>query len=162
MEIYRKNNLIRTEAQANALLDELDDFIANPEPGKPWPRADAKLVKIWNNGDRLEWKWSEESLQEYEQRTAREKAEADLLGLHKANLEAWKDAKIRPVRDVLLFAWIDETFIKPLLYALTSEQETERMNKRQELLDWPETFTEWADDAAIDAAKPAAPSWISE
>lgn len=161
-ETYRKNHIVTAKEAAEALLDELDEFILNPEPGKPWPQADSELIRIWNNGNRLDWEWSEESLQEYEQRTAKEKAEADLLELYQSDIEAWKDAKIRPVRAGLLFAWIDETYIKPLLYALTNEQETERIEKRQELLDWPETFTEWIDDDGIDAARPTAPSWITE
>ena len=44
--IYRKNPLVQTEAQAVALLAELDDFINNPEPGKTWPQVDSALLMI--------------------------------------------------------------------------------------------------------------------
>lgn len=162
METYRKNHKIQTQSEAEALLAAADDFINNPAPGKTSPNLDEHLRQIWNQGDHLDWQWSDETQTEYDARIAREQAEAAQLAFYQdpANIEDWKDVKLRIWRNQMLVLWIDETFIKPLFYALTPRQETERIKKRQELLDWPATFIEWVDDAAIDAAKPSAPSWI--
>jgi len=162
MEIYRKNHKIQTQEQAEALLDALDDLINNPEIGKVPPRADRQLLKICNNGERLDWEWEDEEQWEYDRRIATEQAETDLLNFYQntEHLDVWKTRKVRPLRDQRLRLWIDETFIKPLLYNLTYEQEAERISKRIELLDWPDTFEEWESDEDVKAAMPTAPSWV--
>lgn len=164
MEKYRKNHYVTTEAQAIALLDAMDDFINNPEIGKPQPRLDAVLWKIFNNNEgRLDWEWEEETQQEYDKRLKQEKAEADELALLQSDNKRFKQMKIRSWRNVKLQEWIDITFLQPLKYALTPTEETERSDLRQELLDWPALtdFDNYKTDAEIDALKPSAPSWIN-
>jgi hypothetical protein len=163
MEIYRKNYRVSTEAQAIALLAAQDEFINNPVIGRPAPILDEQLLNIWNGGEHLEWQWDEETQQEYDGRIAQETAEADELALLQSDNTHFKNVKIRPWRDLQLRGWIDDTFIKPLKYALTPTQETERINLRQELLDWPALvdFDSYKTDAEIDALKPNAPSWVS-
>ena len=165
-EIYRKNNHVTTQAEAETLLAEMDDFKNNPAPGMIPPILDIQLMKIWNDGEHLEWTWSAESEQEEAQRLAKEQAEADLLAFYQnpINLEAWKDAKVRPWRNAMLYEWIDKPRIQELHYNFenwTQETLDEREAKRQELLDWPGTFAIYKTDAEIDAAKPTAPSWAT-
>lgn len=162
MEILRKSVAVRTEEEAAALLAAMDDFINNPEPGKAQPVLSQRLMEIWNGGDTFEWEWSDETQEEYDIRTAEEDAAAVELSELQNNLEYFKDTKIRPWRNQKLIEWVDETFIKPLKYALTEAQETERINIRSELLDWPDTFTEYKTDEEIDALRPSAPGWITE
>lgn len=161
--IYRKNQYVTSDERAEALLAAIDDFINNPVIGKGQPRLDAELMKIWNNGKRLEWEWSGETQVEYERRKERERLAAEELALFKADNEAWKDAKIRPWRNQKLAEWIDDTFVRPLFYDLTEKQEAERIEKRQELLDWlalPE-FENYMSDEEVAEFKQEAPSWIS-
>lgn len=163
MEIYRKNNYTQTEEAARKLLDAMEDFINNPATGKPCPRLDSGLLKIWNSGQRLDWEWSEESEQKYHEKKQREKREADELALLKSDNEYFKNKKIRPLRDGWLREWIDDTFTRPLLFKLSSGQKAERVKKRKELLDWPSLadFESYKTDEEIDALKPDAPSWIT-
>lgn len=162
-EIYRKNRYFATEAQVQAALTAYGDFYQSPPLGAAPPRLDAHLIKIWNGGNVLDWEWNDETQQEYDRRIAVEAAEAAELALLQSDNEYFKNKKIRPWRNSKLVEWIDITYIRPLLYALTSEQETERINKRQELLNWPGVtdFESYKTDAEIDALKPSAPSWIS-
>lgn len=162
MKIYRKNSFVTTKEEAENLIAGMDDFVNNPIVGKQPPTLDHILMQIWNNGDHLEWEWSDESLQEYDQRIAGEQAEVDLLAFHKANLEAWKDVKIRPWRNAKYEEWINDVAMRPTKYKDITIDQAELDAKHEELRDFPNSFTEWVDDAAIDAAKPAAPSWISE
>lgn len=162
--IYRKNNYIISKEQAEVLLTAMDDFVHNSVIGQAQPRLDDDLMEIWNNGERLEWEWSEETEAEYNLRMKREEADEKELALFKSDNEAWKDAKIRPWRDQKLTEWIDETFIKPLFYIFSSEEENERILKRQELLDWPALpdFDSYKTDEEVDALKPKVPGWIKE
>lgn len=159
--IYRKNDYITSRQQAEALMDAMDDFVKN-NIEQAQPRIDASLMKIWNNGERLEWEWSGETEAEYTGRMEREETAEKELALFKSDNEAWKDARIRPWRDLKLAEWIDETFIKPLFYILSSEEENERILKRQELLDWPglTEFDNYKTGEEVDALKPKAPGWI--
>jgi hypothetical protein len=161
--IYRKNQFTTSKEQAEKLLAAMDDFVNSPTTtGKGQPRLDSELMKIWNGGQRLEWEWSEETRAEYERRKRLEKRVAEELVLFKADNEAWKNAKIRPWRNLKLAEWIDDTFIRPLLYDLTEKQATERVKKRQELLNWPARpeFESYMSDEKIAKFKPEAPSWI--
>ena len=160
--IYRKNQYMTSSEQAEELLAAMDNFINNPVIGKPQPRLDIELMKIWNAGKRLEWEWSEESKAEYERRKEREKLTEEELALFKADNEAWKNARIRPWRNQKLAQWIDDTFVRPLLYDLTEKQEAERIKKRRELLDWPALpeFESYISDEEVDALRPEPPSWI--
>ncbi len=162
MRIYRKNNYVATEEQANILLDAMDKFVNKPVIGKPQPRLDADLMKIWNNCKRLDWKWSEEGEADYIRRIAAEKSAKAELERLKTDNDYFKDQKLRPWRDQKLVEWIDATFAKPLLYKLTPKQKSERIQKRQELLDWTSLadFDIYKTDAKIDVLKPSAPSWI--
>jgi hypothetical protein len=155
--IYRKNPFVQTQEQALNILEAMDDFVNNPEPGKTPPDMDNELRYIWNNGDWLEWDWSDETEAEESTRLAEEEKEQRL----KDDLEYFKDVKIRPWRNQNLFEWIDDTFAKPLKYKLSSQQEVERAELHAELLDWPELFTEYKTDEEIDDLKPDPPSWIS-
>jgi hypothetical protein len=163
MEIYRKNSEVSTEAQANQLLDAMDDFVNNPSPEKAQPCLDYQLMIIWNNGERLEWEWNNETLQEYVLRKSRETAkDAELDKLKKDNSH-FLAVKIRPWRDKKLQEWVDITYMQGQKYAgMTPEQITERENIYQELLDWPalENFETYKTDAEIDALKPSAPSYL--
>lgn len=161
--IYRKNQYVTSREQAEELLAAMDDFINTPVIGKPQPRLDIELMKIWNNGQRLEWEWSEETKTEYERRKELEKREAEELALFKADNKVWKNARIRPWRNQKLAQWIDDTFLRPLLYNLTGKQETERIKKRQELLDWPalDELESYKSDEEVQTLKPEAPSWIN-
>ena len=169
-EIYRKNIHVKTQQEANDLLDAMDNWINNPQAiGSAPPELPPELAKIWNNGERLAWAWSEESEQEEAQRLAKEAAEAEQLTYwqNPANLEDWKDAKVRPKRDQKLLEWIDEPAHLDLKYDFTNwteAQQTERADKRQELLDFPAhvDLQEYKTDAEVDALFPAAPSYITE
>jgi len=163
METYRKNYLVTTETQAQALLDAQDDFYANPNTEMPAPLLGSHLLKIWNGGVHLEWEWSDESQQEYDQRTAKEAVDAAELALLQSNNDHFIEVKIRRWRNGKLTEWIDETYIKPEKYNLTAGQITERSAIRQELVDWRDLadFTTYKTDDEIDALKPNSPSWIS-
>jgi len=163
METYRKNYQVTTETQAQNLLDAQNDFYDNPVIGQAAPQLDSHLFKIWNGGTHLTWQWDNESLEEYDQRKAKETAEAAEQDKLESDNDHFIEVKIRKWRDGRLVEWIDETFIKPLKYNLTSPQETERSKLRQKLLDWPglTDFTTYKTDDEIDALKPSAPSWIS-
>ncbi len=166
MEIYRKNQDVVSEAEAVALLEAQDDFSNNFAPGKVPPRLGAELLRIWNGGEHLDWEWNEETQYEYDTRTASEEAEAAELAFYQnpANLEDWKDVKIRPWRDQKLSEWVDNPPHKDLLFDYanwTQNQHDERAAIRTTLCDWPGTFAAWVSDTAIDAAKPAAPSYIT-
>lgn len=165
-EIYRKNLHVKTEAEAKALLAEMDSFSKNPVIGNPQPILDAHLMKIWNDGSHLSWEWSDETRQEYDQRISAETISSAQLVFYEnpGNLEAWKDEKIRPWRDQKLVEWIDYPRLKDLLYDFdnwTQAQIDERAAMHRTLCDWPDTFTEYVDDAAIEEAKPAAPSYVT-
>jgi len=162
METYRKNYQVTTENQGQALLDAKDDFTDNPVVGQPAPLLDSNLLKIWNGGTHLPWQWDDESQQEYDQRTAKEAADADELALLQSDNDHFIEVKIRQWRNGKLSEWIDDTFLKPLKYNLTAGQITERTAIRQELIDWLDLddFTTYKTDAEIDALKPSAPSWI--
>lgn len=163
MEIYRKNYRVTTKAQAIALLEAQDDSINNPVIGKPAPMLDGQLLKIWNNGERLDWRWEEETKGEYERRIEQENAEAEELGCLKSDNKHFKNVKLRPWRDQKLREWIDDTFQRPLLYDFKPGQEQERIDKRQELLDWPglKTFKKYQTDEQIEDLQPSPPSWVS-
>lgn len=163
MEIYRKNSRVTTKAQAIALLEAQDDSINNPVIGKPAPMLDGQLLKIWNNGEPLDWRWEEETVAGYVRRIAQEKAEAKELALLKSDTEHFKNVKLRSWRDRKLREWIDDTFLRPLLYDLKPAQEQERIDKRRELLDWPglKDFEEYQSDEQIEDLKPSPPSWIT-
>lgn len=160
--IYRKNQYVTSKEQAEALLAAMDEFVNNPVVGKTPPRPDLELMNILNSG--LDWEWSEETRAEYEARKAREEREAAELALFKADNEAWKNARIRPWRNRKLAEWIDDTFLRPLLYDLTKEQEAERVKKRKELLDWPalDEFESYRSDEEVKALRPESPSWIGD
>lgn len=162
MEIYRKNYRVTTKAQAMALLEAQDDFINNIVIGKPAPLLDGQLLKIWNNGERLDWRWEEETVAGYVRRIAQEKAEAEELALLKSDNEHFKNVKLRLWRDRKLREWIDDTFLRPLLYDLKPPQEQERIDKRQELLDWPgsKAFEKYQTDEQIEDLQPSPPGWI--
>lgn len=163
MEIYRKNYRVTSKAQATALLEAWNDSINNPIMDRPAPMLDKQLLKIWNNGDYLEWRWEEETQAEYDQRIIRKQAEAEELALLKSDNEHFKNVKLRPWRNQKLKEWIDDTFLKPLLYKLKSPQKQERKDKRQELLNWPglDDFKTYKTDEEIEGLKPSPPSWIS-
>jgi hypothetical protein len=160
MEIFRKCDTVTTEAEALALLDAMDDFVDNAAPGKIPPALPGPLADIWNGGDRLEWEWEDETLLESVKRIQREEGEAAELEKLKSDNDYFKDVKIRPWRDQKLSEWIDQTFIQPLKFSLTSEQEIERVELRQELLDWPDLFDNYKTDDEIDDLKPGLPSWL--
>ena len=159
MKIYYKNKNVISEEEFIETLNLLDDFIKNPEPGKPMPQADAQLMKIWNGGDHLDYEFSEETKEEAEQR----EAEKALLDFYKnaENLEAWKDAKVRPLRNALFDPWINDVSMRPTKYKSYNVTQEEIDAKHKELCDWPSTFEAWVSDEEIEAAKPSPPSWIS-
>lgn len=161
--IYRKNQYVTSKEQAEDSLAAMDEFVKNPVIGRPRPRLDSELMKIWNGGQRLEWKWSEETQAEYDRRKSLEKLAEEELALFKSDSEAWKNAKIRPWRNRKLGEWIDDTFLRPLLYGLTKDQEAERVKKRRELLDWPalNKFENYRSDEEVEKLRPEAPSWIN-
>lgn len=163
METYRKNHLVITETQAQALLDAKDDFTDNPVVGLPAPALDGHLLKLWNGGDHLEWEWSDESQQEYDQRTAKEAAVTAEQDKLESDNDHFIEVKIRSWRNGKLKQWIDDTYLKPLKYNLTGAQITERVDLRQELLDWTALtdFSTYKTDTEIDALKPSNPTWIS-
>ena len=161
METYRKSDTVQTKERAEQLMDDMDAFIKRPEVGAAPPRLPAALLKIWNNGERLKWKWSGEGKQEYDQRMAKKKAETAELKRLKGDIEYFKDIKIRPWRNGKLSEWIDDTFRMPLKYGLAVGEETERQILYTELCDWPGLFTEYKTDEEIEALKIAPPSWIS-
>jgi len=160
--IYRKNQYVISSEQAEKLLSAMDDFVNNPVIGKGQPRLDPELMKIWNSGQRLDWEWSEKTKVEYERKKALEDQALKKLALFKSDNDAWKNAIVRHWRNIKLVAWIDDTFTRPLLYNLTVEQETERVAKRQELLEWPALpeLGSYKTDEELDVLQPSAPSWI--
>lgn len=162
--IYRKNQYVTSREQAEALLAAMDDFVNNPVTDRAQPPLDLLLMKIWNSGKWLDWKWSEETEADYIRGIAREKAAEKELALFRSDNKAWKDAIIRPWRDIKLREWIDDTYIRPLFYDLTREQEAEKVRKRRELLDWPalSEFESYKTDEEVDALKPETPDWISK
>jgi hypothetical protein len=161
MIIYRKNQTVRTEEQANNLLDAQDDFVNNPGSERPAPTLDPILRIIWNGGERQEWEWSDETSREYTRRIAQEKAEEAKIEGYKADLELWKNEVVRPCRDRRLNIWIDITYIRGKQYeAMTEAEKVERDTKYQELLDWPDTITEYKADAELELLKPSAPSYL--
>lgn len=162
--IYRKNQYVTSRGQAEALLEAMDDFVKSPvSTGKGQPSLDSLLMKIWNSGERLDWKWSEETEADYIHGIAREKAAEKELALFRSDNKVWKDAVIRPWRDRKLREWIDDTYIRPLFYDLTREQEAEKVRKRRELLDWPalSDFDEYRTLEEVDALEPETPDWIT-
>jgi len=163
METYRKNHLITTEAQAQALLTAQDDFYKNPVIGRPAPRLDSHLLKIWNSGEHLEWQWDDESRQEHDKRIKKETEEKNEQKKLKSDNDHFLNKKIRPWRNERMVLWIDDTFIRPLKYNLTVPQVAERIQLYRELLDWPDLtdFSTYKTDTEIDDLKPAAPSWYT-
>lgn len=159
--IYRKNAFVISKEQVEALLTAMDDFIGKPEIGKAQPRLDLDLMTIWNKGKHLAWEWSEETESNWIRRKAREQEEKNRLDGFRSDNKAWKDAVIRPWRNLKLAEWIDDTFAKPLLYNLTPKQEAKRIKKRRELLDWPARpeLESYKSDEELDALRPVAPDW---
>ena len=93
---YRKNDKVKTEAQALDLLKKYADFI-NPDvdsSGEPQPTLDAELLAIHNSGETLEW--DEETQSEYDQRIAQEESDAE-----QQTLEAIAEKRKSEIQDEL-------------------------------------------------------------
>ncbi len=164
MIIYRKNSAIKTQGQAENLLKAMDDFIkyAQSEVGTGQPNLDPELLLIWNQGNPLKWQWENETQVEFDQRFKKEEAEKEEIEKFQADLNLWRNEKIRPIRNNLLDQWFDAVRSKPELWKEMSEaQQNEALTLRQTLLDWPEIFTEYKSDSEIENSKPEKPSYIN-
>jgi len=156
---------VQTKEQIEQLLSEMDDFVnPNKNPsGKPQPKLDYELMKIWNGGNHLEWEWSEKTPKEDAQREANEQIIQDKINEYKNNLELFKNEKIRLWRDWALVNWFDSLRSKPELWEDQSQEiKNEALAMRRELLDFPDKFINYVIDKTIESRKPAKPSYIME
>ena len=163
--IYRKNHLFGSKKAVESALNAMDEFVLGADPGQSPPQLDSVLRQIWNHGgERLKWGWSEESEVESIRKKAEENNEKAEKQRLKDDNEYFKNAKLRAWRNSKLALWVDETFIKPLKFKLSVEQEEERKEKREELLNWPNMveFESYKMDDEIESLKPSPPSWITE
>lgn len=164
METYYKNSIIQTEEQVRGMISTMNDFV-NPDHPRTVPIIlDAVLTKIWNEGKNLDWKWSEESQQEIDQKEQQDQAEADKITSYKNDIVLWKNEKIRTIRNRLMSLWVDSIVDHTLLWTEFQEEKpgaaAELLEMRQTLKDWPATFTKYVTDQTIESKKPSKPSYI--
>jgi len=156
MEKYYKNIRVQTKEHADLLLDEMDNFISSGIGGQP--RVDSELMKIWNNGDRLPYEFSEKPQEETDKEEQLAQSKIDKIELYKNDLELWKDEQIRPTRNSLMSQWVDSIRDHGALWEEQSEEvKSELLSKREELKAWPSTFTEYVENPEL----PEKPSYIT-
>jgi len=162
IKIHKTLTVVSAEYIEKRLAQQ--DAFASGGTGPGSPNIEPEIMEIWNQGkERLSYEFIEESQQEIDQKEARDTAEAEKIEAYKSDLELWKNEKVRPIRDSLMFMWVDYYASKPLLWAgLEEVMKTEISDTRQILLDWPATFTKYVTDQEIEAQKPATPSYIKE
>lgn len=166
--IYYKNPQVQTQEHLEELFDGMDNFVSGGT-GKPQPRLDVNALKIWNDGKRLSYEWSdktkdeiEEEIEQAEREEQKAQAEQEKIDAYKADLELFKDEKIRPWRDWAMVSWFDSIRSKPELWEeQTDEVKTEALALRGTLKTWPDTFTKYVTDQTIDNKKPTKPSYIT-
>ena len=153
MTTYRKNDSVKTEAEALRLIQAYSDFI-NPDidsSGAGYEPLDAELKAIFESGDTLEWE--EETQREYDDRIAKEESEAEELEKLQTDLAYFLDTKVRPLRSKYFYEWIDKTYQFPLIYQLTDAQITEReTGVHPALCDFPASITDYMTDDELDTA----------
>ncbi len=161
METYFKNKNFQAKKQAEQAMSDMDDFIDPNNPRNIPPRLDNKLNKIWNNGRRLTWEWSEDSEQQINSEDMEDQDKANQAERYRNDIELWKNEIIRPIRNYLMVEWFDSLRSKPELWDEQNEEvKTEARELRQILKDWPAIFTEYVTDQEIEDLKPSIPSYI--
>jgi len=162
MIIYYKNINVQTKEKAEKLLSDMDGFVTGG-PGRSMPRLDAELAIIWNGGNRLPWEWSEKTQQEISLQEKIEEQEKTQVDAYKADIELWKNERIRPWRDRALIEWFDSLRSKPELWnEQTQEIKDEALTLRRDLLDYPDKFSNYVTDKTVENRRPAKPSYITQ
>ena len=156
MEKYYKNAKTLSRESAELSMTRMDKFVKDGSGGQP--RLDPELIKIWNNGDRLDYEFYEKSQQEIDQEEKLVQSKIDQINLYKDDLELWLDRVARPMRDNAMVLWFDSIRSKPELWNEQSDGvKEEALSIRQTLLDWPSTFTEYVENPEL----PEKPSYIT-
>jgi hypothetical protein len=150
---FHKTENIKTESQLENLILHHIEFIETGE-GKP-ARFYNEFKHLIDGNIVSDFTWIDKTEREIEAEETKAQAEIDLIESYKADVEKWRNEVIKPWSMGKLHEWIDMTYIQPLKYALTPTQETEREEKRIEILEYHNQTIYVADPV-----KPEPPSYI--
>ena len=159
---FNKTKNIQTSDQLKDLIALQKIFYLSETGGKPAPFSEEYNHLFYrNNSGGISIKnhtWVDRTVEEIAKSNAEVQSAADLITSYQADVEKWRNDKVKPWSQQKLYEWIDVTFQRPLEYNLTADQEQERIDKRLELLEYHNQATYLEDSALV---KPEPPSWIT-